>query len=351
MFALQALGKGLARGSVRGGFPSALPSAAALFSRATARAPAGLARAAVRMHSTGPVPRMPLTSSAPPRGGAMLRAPSRANSGGSGSGAGSGSAFGGLPRNALLIVGGASAVGLLLNAASGFASGDAAGADGFDTTTRKRLTATYLYVAGGLGATAAAAVALFRAGVPRMMAARPFVFLGLSVVATMGSSMLLHSIDYGSTVPKHLAWLVFNGAIAASLCPLVAVAPVILLNAAAATAAMVGGLSLLAASAPSESFLWMRGPLSVGLGVMFAASIGGAFFPGVPLLYNFVLYGGLALFGGFVLYDTSATIQRAKVTPPGYYDPINNSQRIYMNVVQIFIRMVMILQNGGNRKK
>merc|ERR1712137_820580 len=100
---------------------------------------------------------------------------------------------------------------------------------------------------------------MFRAGLPRFMASRPWVFLGLSVAGTLGSSMLVHSIDYGSTIPKHAAFLVFNAAIAASLCPLVAVAPSVLMNAAAATAAMVGGLSLLAASAPSESFLWMRG--------------------------------------------------------------------------------------------
>ena len=40
------------------------------------------------------------------------------------------------------------------------------------------------------------------------------------------------------------------------------------------TAGVVGALSLTAACAPSEKYLYMSGPLSLGLGVVFVASIG-----------------------------------------------------------------------------
>ena len=40
------------------------------------------------------------------------------------------------------------------------------------------------------------------------------------------------------------------------------------------TAGVVGGLTLTAACAPSEKFLYWSGPLSLGLGVVFVASIG-----------------------------------------------------------------------------
>ena len=40
------------------------------------------------------------------------------------------------------------------------------------------------------------------------------------------------------------------------------------------TAGVVGGLTLTAACAPSERFLHWGGPLSLGLGVVFVASIG-----------------------------------------------------------------------------
>lgn len=40
------------------------------------------------------------------------------------------------------------------------------------------------------------------------------------------------------------------------------------------TAGVVGGLTLTAACAPSEKYLQMGGPLALGLGVVFMASIG-----------------------------------------------------------------------------
>ncbi len=41
------------------------------------------------------------------------------------------------------------------------------------------------------------------------------------------------------------------------------------------TAGVVGGLSTVAATAPSEKFLNIAGPLSIGLGVVFASSVAG----------------------------------------------------------------------------
>ena len=45
-------------------------------------------------------------------------------------------------------------------------------------------------------------------------------------------------------------------------------------RAAVYTAGVVGGLTLTAACAPSEKYLSMSGPLSLGLGVVLVASIG-----------------------------------------------------------------------------
>ena len=42
-------------------------------------------------------------------------------------------------------------------------------------------------------------------------------------------------------------------------------------------AGMVGGLSTVAATAPSDKFLFMGGPLAMGFGVIFAASIASNF--------------------------------------------------------------------------
>lgn len=104
----------------------------------------------------------------------------------------------------------------------------------------------------------------------------------------------------------------------------------ILLRAALYTAGIVGGLSTVAVCAPSDKFLYMGGPLAMGLGVVFVASLGSAFLPATTALgaglYSMSLYGGLLLFGGFLLYDTQRIVRKAE-THPNYamqkYDPIN----------------------------
>ena len=60
----------------------------------------------------------------------------------------------------------------------------------------------------------------------------------------------------------------------AMLAPLALLGGPVVLRAAWYTAGIVGGLSVIAATAPSEKFLNMGGPLAIGLGVVFASSIG-----------------------------------------------------------------------------
>ena len=123
---------------------------------------------------------------------------------------------------------------------------------------------------------------------------------------------------------------------------------------------MVGGLSTVAACAPNDKFLYMGGPLAMGFGVVFASSIASMFLPPTTALgagvYSIALYGGLILFGGFILYDTQKIIHRAEQHPTyGYdiqkYDPINSSMGIYTDTLNIFIRIAQILAMQGGRRK
>ena len=66
-----------------------------------------------------------------------------------------------------------------------------------------------------------------------------------------------------------------------------------------------------------------------------------------PMLFNFWLYGGLALFGGYVLYDTSVLMNRANNSPS--FDPINESFKIYLDAIQIFIRLLIIFSNSKKK--
>lgn len=156
------------------------------------------------------------------------------------------------------------------------------------------------------------------------------------MAALIGTSMVLQSIPYQPGFgAKQLAWITHSAMIGAVIAPMAFLGGPILLRAAWYTAGVVGGLSAVAICAPSEKFLNMGGPLAIGLGVVFASSIGTWFLPPTTALgaglYSVALYGGLVLFSGFLLYDTQRIIHAAEKHPPDVYgfggvrpyDPVN----------------------------
>lgn len=72
-------------------------------------------------------------------------------------------------------------------------------------------------------------------------------------------------------------------------------------------------------------------------------------------VFSISLYGGLVLFSAFLLYNTQRIVRKAE-THPTYsmvpYDPVNASMSIYMDVINIFVRIVTILtMSSGSRRK
>uniref|UniRef100_A0A0K0D558 Growth hormone-inducible transmembrane protein n=1 Tax=Angiostrongylus cantonensis TaxID=6313 RepID=A0A0K0D558_ANGCA len=193
-----------------------------------------------------------------------------------------------------------------------------------------------------------------------------FLLAGNRNTVIIGTGMLCRSIDYDSTVAKHLAWMLHCAAMGAVLAPMVYMGGPVLMRAAWYTAGIVAGLSATAITAPSEKFLMMSGPLAMGLGVVFVANIGTFFFhPGSALgagLMSIVLYGGLILFSAFLLHDTQRVVKHAQMHQQHVkmhgmpdiksYDPINAQLSIYLDVLNIFIRLAMIMggMNGGRKK-
>ena len=60
------------------------------------------------------------------------------------------------------------------------------------------------------------------------------------------------------------------------------------------------------------------------------------------------------LFSGFLLYHTQHIVHKAEAHPyyaAVPYDPVNASISIYMDTINIFVRIATILAGGGNRKR
>ncbi|XP_069741872.1 growth hormone-inducible transmembrane protein [Narcine bancroftii] len=226
---------------------------------------------------------------------------------------------------------------------------------------KERIHSTYMYFAGSVGLTALSAVAVSRSPViMNLMMKNSFLAIGATFAAMIGASVLVRSLPYEKGLnAKHLAWMLHAGVMGAVVAPVTLLGGPLLIRAAWYTAGIVGGLSTVAMCAPSEKFLNMGGPLAVGLGLVVASSIGSMFLPPTSVfgagMYSVAVYGGLVLFGMFLLYDTQKVIKRAEAYPIyglQKFDPINGCMGIYMDTLNIFIRVATILSNsGGSRKK
>ncbi|CAK5264729.1 unnamed protein product [Mycena citricolor] len=149
---------------------------------------------------------------------------------------------------------------------------------------------------------------MFTSGVAfRIMAANPWVVFGASLAGGIGSMMGVFYTPPENTIPKHLFWLTFNAFQAATLSPLFFLNPAVLARAGLYTVGLVEGL---------------------------------------------YLYGGLAVFGGFVLYDTQKILAHARMAEQGRMkaDPINEAVGLQLDMINIFIRLVQILSMNNNRR-
>ena len=85
----------------------------------------------------------------------------------------------------------------------------------------------------------------------------------------------------------------------------------------------------------------------MGLCGLIGVSFVNLFWPS-PIMTSICLYGGLLLFGGFVLYDTQKLVHNA--TYKSSWDPINESISIYLDAIIIFQKFLIIFMNNKNKK-
>jgi FtsH-binding integral membrane protein len=231
---------------------------------------------------------------------------------------------------------------------------------------------TYKYVIAGLGVTAAAAVVAYKSGlVFRIAQMNPWINLLVFGGGTIGSMVVTQSINPDNKLAKHLAFVTMNTIMGMSLCTLGLIYnPAVMVRAGLYTLAMFSGLSWVAMNAREDRFLYLGGPLMAGLCVLIVASLSSMLLPArfqrtLSILEALTMYGGLALFGAFILYDTQKLMFRAReyeaaktlyirqagpnahIPQPDY---VSQSIGLYLDFINIFIRMLYILGNSNRRK-
>lgn len=163
---------------------------------------------------------------------------------------------------------------------------------------------------------------------------------------------------YRSYVPKYAAWTAFNVTQAAVISPLMMLQPALLARAGLYTLAMMGSISFVGATAKQEKYLYLGGPLLAGCAIVAVSGFAPLVLPATAartLMWTerIWLYGGLAVFGGFTLYDVQKILHHARAAERGLIkrDAVNESIGLELDFLNIFIRMVQILGMQRNNRR
>lgn len=134
--------------------------------------------------------------------------------------------------------------------------------------------------------------------------------------------------------------------------------PAILARAGLYTIGMMGSIAFVGATAKQEKYLYLGAPLLAGVTIVALSGFAPLVLPATAarsLMWSerIWLYGGLAVFGGFTLYDVQKILHHARLAERGIIkrDIVNESISLTLDFINIFVRMVQILaMRGGNRK-
>ncbi|EFC42954.1 hypothetical protein NAEGRDRAFT_80200 [Naegleria gruberi] len=243
---------------------------------------------------------------------------------------------------------------------------------GLNPIVQQYMSGTYKYVALNVALTTLFAVGAYKSGlVFRILNMNPWMHLLVFGGGMIGTNMITRSLDINTnSALKHTMLTAFNGIVGLSLCYVgLMYRPEIIMRAALYTAGIFGALSYVAINAEQDKFLSMGGPLLAGLAVVFLSSLAPLVLPAtmtrtLQATEAIALYGGLLLFGMFILYETQKVRMKGEnyknyvesetmrgtpnhmIQKPDY---INSSISLYMDMVNIFVRLLYIL--GGNNRK
>ncbi|MCJ1321317.1 hypothetical protein MMC15_006661 [Xylographa vitiligo] len=216
---------------------------------------------------------------------------------------------------------------------------------------RSYLNETFLHTGLGVGIIGVAASALHQSGWSvRLMGSNPWVVIVGGLAMSIGTMYGCFATSPENYVQKYALWTAFNVTQAAILSPLMFMSPALLARAGLYTVAMMGSIAFVGATAKTDKYLYLGGPLLAGVAVVAVSGFAPLVLPATAVrtlmwTENIWLYGGLAVFGGFTLYDVQKVLNHARLAERGLIkrDAVNESISLELDFLNIFIRMVQIL--------
>lgn len=153
-----------------------------------------------------------------------------------------------------------------------------------------------------------------------------------------------------NTPAHYAAWAAFTAIQGVTLSPLFFLNPAILGRAGIYTLGALGGLCYVGVTAKSDQFLYLGGFLMAGLGVVLVSSLAPMLLPRMSMrtmsaMEHVSAYGGVAVFSGFILYDTSKIRKHAALAQRGMMvaDPIRESVSLILDAINLFTRIVQVM--------
>ncbi|KAI1258446.1 inhibitor of apoptosis-promoting Bax1-domain-containing protein [Xylariaceae sp. FL1019] len=231
---------------------------------------------------------------------------------------------------------------------------------GMPVYEREYLNSTFLHTGLGIGIIGLTARQMVNTGfVYRMMVTSPWVVAIGGLAASFATMIATRSIDPDNYIPKYAMWTAFNATQAAFIAPLIAFAPgPLIARAGLYTVAMMGSIAFVGATAKQEKYMYLGGPLLAGAAVVAISGLAPLVIPAtaartLAVTEKLWLYGGLAVFGGFTLYDVQRILHHSRLAERGVIkkDTVNESIALELDFLNIFIRMVQILMMQQQRRR
>lgn len=140
----------------------------------------------------------------------------------------------------------------------------------------------------------------------------------------------------------------------ASMGPLVSLAldvnPGLLLMAAVCTSLVFVCFSASALLTQRRSYLFLGGWLSSALMGLLSLRLGAWLLPSVlgRLVFEAELFVGLAVFAGYVIFDTQVIVERCGA---GDYDYVKHAADLFLDAAAVFVRVLVILLRNAERRE